>query len=122
MSKLILLSALSIALSLQLAASDEVQSCTAQERSAYHQQLTQAIHAAWQVPNFDVGYSCTVIVALNFRGEVLNVGVEDCSRDDAAIRKSIEDAAYDASPLPLPANRSCLDRTVRLRLERRSTD
>ena len=84
--------------------------------------LTQSVQAAWQAPDFGAGYSCVAIVALNFRGEVLDVGVDECTRDELVIRKSVEDAAYDASPLPLPGNRSCLDRKVRLRLDHRVAD
>ena len=103
-------------------ADDQSRACSAAERKAYAEQLAQAVHGAWQPPDFGEGYRCVAIVALNFRGEVLNVGVEECSRDDLSIHKSVEDAAYDASPLPLPGNRSCLDRTMRLRLVHRVTD
>lgn len=76
----------------------------------------------WNAPPLDTDFSCNVIIAQNFRGEVLDVGVEDCTRDDLAIQKSAEDAVYDASPLPLPGNRSCFVRSVRFTLMRRATD
>ena len=102
-------------------AGDESRPCSKAERQAYAEQRVLAVLDAWQAPDYGETYSCTVAIALNFRGEVLNVNVEDCTRNDLAIRKSVEDAAYDASPLPLPANPSCMDRTARITLTHRPT-
>ena len=118
--RLRLLLILATAVPMQIAASEEPRACSATERSTYAEQLARAVKSAWRAPEYGQGYSCTAVISLDFRGEVLNVGVEDCSRDELVIRKSVEDAAYDASPLPLPGNRSCLDRTVRVRLEYRA--
>ena len=97
---------------------DDLRPCSRAEERAYEVALREALTAAWTVPRRDVTFSCTVVIVLNFRGEVLNAGVEDCP-DDAAIKKSVEDAAYEASPLPAPENRNCRDRTTRVRLTHR---
>ena len=60
--------------------------------------------------------SCIVMAVQNFRGEVLFAGVEGCDID-ALVARSLEDAAYDASPLPLPANRACHEAEIRVRIE-----
>ena len=89
--------------------------CSEAERSAYIVAVRQALLAAWAGPRSDQNVGCTVVVMQNFRGEVLNAGVEECP-EDALLRKSVEDAAYEASPLPVPENRACLEPKLRLRL------
>ena len=89
--------------------------CTANERATYEFRVRQALMAAWEVPNPDRSIGCTVIIAQNFRGEVLDAGVESCP-DDPLVRKSVTDAAYEASPLPRAENRACQERVLRLRL------
>ena len=74
---------------------------------------------AWDVPYPERTIGCTVVIAQNFRGEVLDAGVEACP-DEPLIRKSVEDAAYEASPLPRPENRACQERVLRLRLVHRA--
>ena len=107
---------------LAFAADDQPELCTKAESFEYIKQLEQAVQASWQAPELESDYSCIVVIALNFRGEVLNVGVDECTKDNLVIRKSVEDAAYNASPLPLPANRICLDRTIRITLRYRAGD
>ena len=111
-----------VILPLLAAAQDDAESlgvCTASERAVYQYQVRQALMAAWDVPRPTETIGCTVIIAQNFRGEVLNAGVEACP-EDPLIRKSVEDAAYDASPLPRPANRACQEPVLRLRLVHRA--
>ena len=111
-----------LALSLGCAAADDHDpfgTCSPDEQSAYMTAVRQALLLAWVLPRDDESVSCTVLIAQNFRGEVLNAGVEDCP-DDAELRKSVEDAAYDASPLPVPANRACFEPKLRLRLTHRA--
>ena len=102
-------------------ADDGNRPCSRNEQQEYIEKRLLAVMDAWQPPDYGETYSCTVAIALNFRGEVLDVVVEDCTRNDLTIRKSVEDAAYDASPLPVPANRACMDRTARITLTHRPT-
>lgn len=92
-----------------------VPACSSLERDAYLGQVRQSVTARWSVPEWARAVGCTVIITQNFRGEVLDARVEDCP-EDPRIRKSVKDAAYEASPLPTPANRACRDRVLRLRL------
>ena len=43
-------------------------------------------------------------------------GVEGCDAD-LLVTRSLEYAAYEASPLPLPANRACHEAEIRVRIE-----
>jgi hypothetical protein len=97
---------------------DRVASCSADDRYAYRQAVSQRISAYWHVPERFPGVRCVVVIAQNFRGEVLNVGVEEC-QDDAELEKTLEDAVYEASPLPLPANGDCFERKLRLDMLRK---
>ena len=101
---------------------DSPRPCNSADMDAYRAELQRAVHASWDNPRTTTSATCTIIIAQNFRGEVLNVGVEDCSEDFPGLKRSVENAAYDASPLPLPKNRACFDRTVRLQLEYRAGD
>jgi membrane protein involved in colicin uptake len=89
--------------------------CTANERDAYKQLLQRKLTANWRVSSQYRNVACTVTIAQNFRGEVLNAAVEDCA-DDPVLKKSAEDAAYSSSPLPTPENRACFERQIRVRL------
>lgn len=89
--------------------------CSKYERETYLQVLRQHVVTNWQAPSRTRDRACTVLIAQNFRGEVLNAGVEDCG-DDPELIKSIEDAVYSSSPLPMPENNACFERNVRLRL------
>ena len=93
--------------------------CSAYEREAYLQSLRSKLVSNWRVPTQFRSVTCTVIIAQNFRGEVLDAGVEDCSSQDARLVKSIEDATCRSSPLPMPENRACFERKVSVRLVRK---
>ena len=101
---------------------DSPRPCNSADMDAYRAELRQALQASWKSPRTTTSVTCTVIIAQNFRGEVLDVGVEECSQDFPGLKRSVENAAYDASPLPLPQNRACFDRRVRLQLEYRTAD
>ena len=101
---------------------DDFRPCSSSEWDAYLTRVRQVLHENWDAPEKLTSYSCTVSIAQNFRGEVLNVAVDSCSVDDVAVRKSAEDAAYLASPLPLPENGMCARRTLQVRLVRRVHD
>jgi dTDP-D-glucose 4,6-dehydratase len=97
---------------------DDAASCSADDRDVYLQSVSQRISAYWHVPEHFHSVRCVVVVAQNFRGEVLNVGIEEC-RDNAELEKTLEDAVYEASPLPMPANRDCFERKLRLNMVRK---
>ena len=107
---------------LALGQDDERKACSAAEQSNYLSQLRQSLQANWEPPPRHESYSCTVTIAQNFRGEVLDVSVDSCTEDDLVIRKSVENAVYTASPLPLPENRTCLQRSVQVQLTHRRND
>lgn len=90
--------------------------CSAEERALYRESVHDAVIAAWKMP-YDHRYiACTVLLSLNWRGEVLNVGIANCG-DDPRVHRSIVDAGYGASPLRKPANRSCFERNVIVKIE-----
>ena len=91
--------------------------CTKQQRDEYVDRLQRRITENWRLPSHYREIDCTVVVAQSFRGEVLNAAVEDCT--DSELRKTIEDAAYLSSPLPLPGNGSCFQREISLRILRK---
>jgi len=97
---------------------DDAASCSVDDRYIYLQSVTQRIDAHWRVPERFRSVECVVVVAQNFRGEVLNVGIEQC-HDEPELEKTLEDAVYEASPLPMPENRVCFERNLRLRMLRK---
>jgi len=92
--------------------------CTNQELAAWREIVHAAVVANWQVPYAERYLACTVMLSLNWRGEVLNVGIANCG-DDPAVHRSVVRAGYQASPLRMPENRDCAQRNVILRLEHR---
>jgi hypothetical protein len=107
------------ALAVSQESAPEIPVCKAAEQATYEYRLEQAVVAGWEIPRRAKGVRCTVIIVQNFRGEVLDARVEDCG-DDVLVQKSVVDAAYRASPLPLPGNDACFERQVRLQLVQRS--
>ena len=90
--------------------------CSAEERALYLESVHDAVIAAWKMP-YDHRYiACTVLLTLNWRGEVLNVGIANCG-DDPRVHRSVVDAGYGASPLRMPKNRSCFERNVIVKIE-----
>ncbi len=103
-------------------AADEVKpktpyDCPAVDMEAYITVIKQAILASWKPSRGEEAKRCIVVFAQSFRGEVLNVDFEDCAHE-ATVRKSIEDAVYLSSPLPLPVNTHCFERTLKISLYR----
>ena len=90
--------------------------CDAAERAAYEEAVRDAVIANWKVPYDDRHITCTVLLSLNWRGEVLNVGIAKCGTD-ARIHRSVVDAGYGASPLPMPDDRACRERSVIVMIE-----
>ena len=90
--------------------------CQAAERSAYLETVQRRVLARWESPRPYESLSCIVVIVQNFRGEVLYAGVEGCEVD-GVVARSLEDAAYEASPLPLPASKACREPEIRVRIE-----
>ncbi len=90
--------------------------CSAEERAQYEESVHAAVIANWKIPYDDRYLACTVLLSLNWRGEVLNVGIANCG-EDARVHRSVVDAGYSASPLRMPENRSCFERNVIVKLE-----
>ncbi len=91
--------------------------CPAVDMEAYITVIKQAVLASWRPNRGEEAKRCVVVFAQTFRGEVLNVEFEDCAHI-ATVRKSIEDAVYLSSPLPLPVNTDCFERTLKISLYR----
>ena len=89
--------------------------CPPAERTVWQEAVQRDLVASWHNPRPDELVSCIVVVVQNFRGEVLHAGVEGCDVDEVVVR-SLEDAAYEASPLPRPDSRACFEREVRVLL------
>ena len=90
--------------------------CSAEEKIQYQESVHDAVIASWKLPYDDRYITCTVLLSLNWRGEVLNVGIAKCGTD-ARIHRSVVDAGYGASPLPMPEDRACRERSVIVVLE-----
>ncbi|MDE1924157.1 MAG: TonB C-terminal domain-containing protein, partial [Gammaproteobacteria bacterium] len=78
----------------------------------YRAALQNRIMHAWIKPAAArAGIDCLVQVTQVPGGEVTNAQVTKCNGDDA-VRQSIENAVYRASPLPEPPDPSLFDRTL----------
>jgi len=91
--------------------------CSAADLEAYVTIIKQSIMANWQPSRGAEARKCVVVFTQSFRGEVLNVGFEECEHV-ASVRSTIENAVYVSSPLPLPANTHCFERTLKISLFR----
>ena len=100
-------------------ADEEPRECTAGVREAYLSEIRKRLYEYWQVPYENRTLRCTVLIRQNFRGEVMDVGIANCT-DDPQVHKSVVDAAYEASPIPRPAVKACLKRDVIVVIESRS--
>ena len=83
-------------------------------------QITARIQGAWnRPPSARPGIECTLYVTQVPGGEVTDVKLGTCNGDDA-VKQSIVDAAYRASPLPAPPDPALFER--RLEVTFRPTD
>ncbi len=64
-------------------------------------------------PSFVVGMECIAHITQAPGGEVIRVRIGKCD-GDAATRQSIENAIYNASPLPRPEDPSVFSREIQL--------
>ena len=77
--------------------------------------IVAKIQRAWiRPPSAQPGVTCIVSVSQVPGGEVTAVRVNSCSVDDAALRESVEDAVYSASPLPPPPDPALFERNLEL--------
>jgi colicin import membrane protein len=88
------------------------------EANRWHASIVAKIERAWIKPgSARPGVTCIVSVSqvLGTRGgEVTGVRVTSCSIDDGALRQSVENAVYSASPLPPPPDPALFERNLEL--------
>ena len=78
----------------------------------YKDLIGQKVNRNWvRPPTARPGISCEVTVRQIPGGEVVDVRIGQCNGDDA-VRRSIEAAVYQASPLPEPSDPRLFDRTL----------
>ena len=84
-------------------------------RERYIALLRNKIQNAWiKPPSATAGVDCLVQVTQVPGGEVTGARVTQCN-GDAAVRQSIENAVYRASPLPYPPDPALFERNLSLR-------
>ena len=106
-------------LSLQAMSEDEVPVCNSIERDDYFDSIESKIYENWRIPYKARNIDCTILIKQDWRGEVRDVGIANCS-DDIFIHRSVVNAAYRASPMPLPDNKACFTDTVIVRIQSRT--
>ncbi|HEX3838568.1 MAG TPA: cell envelope integrity protein TolA [Steroidobacteraceae bacterium] len=80
--------------------------------STWAAQIQARIQRAWiRPPSAHAGLECTLDVTQVPGGDVVNVKLGSCNGDDA-VKQSIVDAAYRASPLPAPSDPSLFERNL----------
>lgn len=76
--------------------------------------ISAKIKSNWfRPPTARSGIECTLYVTQVPGGEVTQVRIGECNGDQA-VRQSIEDAVYRASPLPAPPDPSLFDRNLKI--------
>jgi colicin import membrane protein len=84
-------------------------------RDRYSALLQNKVQRAWiKPPSATPGVDCLVQVTQVPGGEVTGARVTQCN-GDAAVRQSIENAVYRASPLPEPPDPALFERNFTLR-------
>jgi len=82
--------------------------------SSWAAQIQARIQRAWiRPPSARSGLDCTLYVTQVPGGEIVNVKLGSCNGDDA-VKQSILDAAYRASPLPPPPDPALFERNLEL--------
>ncbi len=85
------------------------------QANRWHAAIVAKIQRAWiRPPSARPGVTCIVSVQQIPGGEVTAVRVTSCSIDDAALRQSVENAVYSASPLPPPPDPALFERNLEL--------
>lgn len=100
----------------QLAEEEHVSAVEASPlRDRYIAMLRNKIQSAWiKPPSATAGIDCVVEVTQVPGGEVTGARVTQCN-GDAAVRQSIENAVYRATPLPDPPDPALFERNLSLR-------
>lgn len=81
-------------------------------RAQYVKLIEQKVERNWLRPvTSTTDMSCEVIVTQTSLGDVMSVGLQQCS-NDLAFQRSIERAVRRASPLPPPPNPEVFDREI----------
>lgn len=101
-----------------MAAEERERALRASGGGAQWQALIRAkIERAWyRPPTATSGIDCTVYVSQIPGGEVTNVKIGTCNGDEA-VRQSISDAVYRASPLPAPPDPALFERNLEVRFK-----
>jgi colicin import membrane protein len=85
------------------------------QANRWHAAIVAKIQRAWiRPPSARPGVTCIVSVQQIPGGEVTAVRVASCSIEDAALRQSVENAVYSASPLPPPPDPALFERNLEL--------
>jgi hypothetical protein len=100
-------------------AAEGIPVCTKAEREGYFDSIQRRIHDNWRVPFSNRHISCKVLIKQDWRGEVRDVGIAMCG-EDPAVHRSIINAAYRASPKPMPGNKACFTESVIVTIELRT--
>lgn len=83
-------------------------------KDEYRALLTQAIERNWiRPPSARAGLACTLYVNQAAGGTVVDVRLGSCN-GDAAVRESIVNAVYRASPLPPPSDPRAFERRLEI--------
>ena len=86
-------------------------------RNSYIARIRNRIQTAWiKPPSAGVGLDCQVELTQVPGGEVTSAHVTQCN-GDAAVRQSIENAVYRASPLPEPPDPALFDKHIVIRFK-----
>lgn len=82
--------------------------------ASWVQQITARIEHAWiRPPSAKPGIDCTIDVTQVPGGQVVNVTVGSCNGDGAVVQ-SIQNAVYNASPLPPPPDPALFERDLEI--------
>jgi colicin import membrane protein len=85
--------------------------------ASWQSMIAAAITRQWhRPPTAKAGIDCILNVTQVPGGDVAQVSIGECN-GDAAVRQSIEDAVYRASPLPPPPDPSLFDRNLKIRFK-----
>lgn len=101
------------------AESSRLEAMQANAKAAYVYAIQQRIQSRWvKPPTATAGIECIVNIRQLPGGEVVDVSIGRCN-GDATVRRSIETAVYQASPLPNPPDPSVFDRNIVLEFKPR---
>jgi colicin import membrane protein len=85
--------------------------------ASWEAQIQARIQRAWlRPPSARAGINCIVYVTQVPGGEVVNVRLGECN-GDAAVRESIQAAAFRASPLPPPPDPALFERNLEIQFK-----